>query len=265
MPSIYAANDAACYEMSMGRWSRRLAAPFIRFSDVGDKLQSALDVGCGTGSLTFALGSVAQNAKVTGFDYSQAFVDHARSRTDDARFSFDQGDAVALPYTSSSFDAAMSMLVLNFLSEPEKAVREMVRVTRPGGVVAAAVWDFFGGHTFSRILLDTAAPLDSEAAELRAKHCSPITRPGELATLWKSMGLNEVHQGEITVRMDFDSFADLWEPWLGGQGTVGAYLMGLTGDKRQLIEHHARLAYLAGGTDGPRSMAATAWVVRGIV
>ena len=113
MPSIYAANDAACYEMSMGRWSRRLAAPFIRFSDVGDKLQSVLDVGCGTGSLTFALGSVAQNAKVTGFDYSQAFVDHARSRTDDVRFSFDQGDAVALPYTSSSFDAAMSMLVLN--------------------------------------------------------------------------------------------------------------------------------------------------------
>jgi ubiquinone/menaquinone biosynthesis C-methylase UbiE len=265
MPSIYAANDAACYEMSMGRWSRRLAVPFIKFAGAGDKLQSVLDVGCGTGSLAFALGNAAQQAKITGFDYSQAFVDYARSHTDDDRFSFDQGDAVALPYATGSFDAAMSMLVLNFLSEPDKAVQEMVRVTRPGGVVAAAVWDFFGGHTFSRILLDTAAPLDPGAGALRAKHCSPLTHPGELAAMWKSVSLREVEQAEITIRMVFNSFADLWEPWLGGQGTLGAYLLGLTGDKRQLIEHHTRLAYLAGGTDGPRSMAATAWVVRGFV
>src|SRR5437763_1013190 len=222
MPSIYAANDAACYEMSMGRWSRRLALPFIDFSGISDVLQSVLDVGCGTGSLTFALGNAAPPAKITGFDHSQTFVDYARSRTDDERFCFDQGDAVVLPYATASFDAAMSMLVLNFLNEPERAAREMMRVTRPGGVVAAAVWDFFGGHTFSRMLLDTAAPLDPDAAALRAKHCSPITRPGELAALWKSMSLREVQQGEITVRMDFGSFADLWEPWLGGQGTVGA-------------------------------------------
>jgi ubiquinone/menaquinone biosynthesis C-methylase UbiE len=265
MPSIYAADDPACYETSMGRWSRRLAMPFIGFSNVGDQLRSVLDVGCGTGSLTFALGSAVQNAKITGFDYSQAFVDYACSRTDDERFSFDQGDAVALPYATASFDAAMSMLVLNFLSEPYKAVREMVRVTRPGGVVAAAVWDFFGGHTFSRILLDTAAPFDPDAAALRAKHCSLLTRPGELAAMWKSVSLREVEQAEITIRMDFGSFADLWEPWLGGQGTLGAYLVGLNSEKRQLIEHHTRQAYLAGETDGPRSMAATAWVVRGVV
>src|SRR5437879_5582060 len=120
MPSIYAANDAACYEKSMGRWSRRLAQPFIRFSGVGEGLQSVLDVGCGTGSLAFALGNAAQRAKITGLDYSQAFVDYARSRTEDDRFSFEQGDAVALPYATASFDSAMSMLVLNFLSEPDK-------------------------------------------------------------------------------------------------------------------------------------------------
>src|SRR4051794_19641812 len=100
-----------------------------------------------------------------------------RVRADDERLCFDQGDAVVLPYATASFDAAMSMLVLNFLYEPERAAREMMRVTRPDGVVAAAVWDFFGGHTLSRMLLDTAAPLDPDAAALRAKHCSPITRP----------------------------------------------------------------------------------------
>jgi ubiquinone/menaquinone biosynthesis C-methylase UbiE len=163
MPSIYAANDGAVYEKSMGRWSRRLAMPFVKFSEVSGDLQSALDVGCGTGSLAFALGEAAPAARITGLDYSKAFVDSARSKAGSGRFSFDRGDAMSLPYEAASFDAAMSLLVLSFVSEPERAVREMVRVTRSGGLVAAAVWDFFGGHTFSRILLDTAAPLDPGA------------------------------------------------------------------------------------------------------
>jgi SAM-dependent methyltransferase len=264
MPSIYAANDAAVYEKSMGRWSRRLAMPFIKFSGISEDLQGALDVGCGTGSLARVLGEVAPGARITGLDYSQAFVDYARARAGSDRFSFDQGDAVSLPYDGGSFDATMSMLVLSFLNEPERAVQEMVRVTRPGGVVAAAVWDFFGGHTFSRILLDTAAPLDPGAAALRAKHCSLLTRPGELAAMWRLVGLRDVQQSEITIRMDFGSFSDLWEPWLGGQGTVGAYLVGLDDEKRRMIEHHTRQAYLVSEPDGPRSIAATAWVVRGI-
>jgi hypothetical protein len=81
--------------------------------------------------------------------------------------------------------------------------------------------------------------------------------------MWKLVGLRDVRQSELTIRMDFESFNDLWEPWLGGQGTVGAYLAGLDHRKRNLIEHHTRQAYLVGGPDGPRSIAATAWVVRG--
>jgi ubiquinone/menaquinone biosynthesis C-methylase UbiE len=157
VPSNYAANNAGAYEKSMGRWSRRLAMPFINFSGISESIQSVLDVGCGIGSLALALGEKAPKARITGLDYSQAFVDYAQSRVDSDRYSFDQGDAVSLPYEDASFGAAMSLLVLNFLSEPERAVREMIRVTQSRGVVAAAVWDFFGGHTFSRILLDTAA------------------------------------------------------------------------------------------------------------
>jgi SAM-dependent methyltransferase len=247
----------------MGRWSRRLAMPFIKFSEIGEGSRSLLDVGCGTGSLALTLGEVAPNARIAGLDYSQVFVDYARSKAGSARFSFDQGDAMSLPYEAASFDASMSLLVLNFLSEPERAVREMVRVTRSGGIVAAAVWDFFGGHTFSRILLDTAAPLDAGAAALRAKHCSLLTRPGEMAAMWSTVGLRDVSQSEATIRMDFQSFNDLWDPWLGGQGTLGAYLVSLDDRKRSLIEHHTREAYLAGEPDGPRSIASTAWVVRG--
>jgi ubiquinone/menaquinone biosynthesis C-methylase UbiE len=228
MPSIYASNDALAYEQSMGRWSRRLATPFIEFSGMGNNIQAVLDVGCGTGSLALALGDAVPRAKIMGLDYSLEFIAFARSRADAGRFSFEQGDAVTLPYSSASFDAALSLLVLNFLSEPERAIREMARVTRPGVIVAAAVWDFFGGHTFSRILLDTAAPLDPGAAELRAKHCSHLTHPDALAVAWNSVGLSEVRQSEITVRMDFTKFDDLWEPWLGGQGTLGAYLLGLS-------------------------------------
>jgi hypothetical protein len=84
-----------------------------------------------------------------------------------------------------------------------------------------------------------------------------------MEAMWKLVGLRDVTQSEITIRMDFESFSDLWEPWLGGQGTLGAYLVGLDDHERALIEHHTRQAYLVGEPDGPRSTAATAWVVRG--
>jgi SAM-dependent methyltransferase len=265
MPSIYTASDPVVYEQSMGRWSRRLAGPFIDFAAIGGAAE-ILDVGCGTGSLTFALADAVPAARIVGIDCSQAYVDHARSRTPGgARLTFEQGDAVALPHEDQAFDAALSMLVLNFVPDAEQAASEMVRVTGPGGVVAACVWDFRGGLTFLRVFADTAAALDLDGEAFRAKQFSaPFTGPGELAAAWTRLGLGEVQQTALTIRMEFRSFADYWQPWLGGQGTVGAYVTGLSEAKRQLIEHHLRLAYLAGGDDGPRSFAATAWAARGV-
>ena len=265
MPSIYTANDASVYERSMGRWSRRLAGPFIDFAAIGGAAKIA-DIGCGTGSLTFTLTDIAPGAEIVGIDYSQAYVDHARSKAPDgARLTFEQGDAAALPYADQAFDAALSLLVLNFVPDAERAANEMARVTGPGGVVAACVWDFRGGLTFLRVFADTAAALDPDGEAFRARQFSaPFTSPGELATAWTRLGLGEVEQTALTIRMEFRSFADYWEPWLGGQGTVGAYVTSLSEAKRRLIEHHLRLAYLAGGEDGPRSFAATAWAVRGV-
>ena len=265
MPSIYTANDPGVYERMMGRWSRRLAGPFIDFAAIG-RAARIVDVGCGTGSLTFALAEVAPGAEIVGVDYSLAYVDHARSNAPEgARLTFERGDAAALPYEDRAFDAALSSLVLNFVPDALRAAREMVRVTRPGGVVAAAVWDFRGGLTFLRVFADTAAALDPDGEAFRARLFSgPFTGPGELAAAWTRLGLGEVEQTALTIRMEFGSFADYWGPWFGGQGSVGPYVTSLSEVKRRLIEHHLRLAYLAGGADGPRSFAATAWAVRGV-
>ncbi len=79
------------------------------------------------------------------------------------------------------------------------------------------------------------------------------------------MGLRQVAETSLTIRAEFSGFDDFWGPWLGGQGTIGAYVAGLPEDRRALVERYVRLAYLAGGEDGPRSFAATAWAVRGVV
>ena len=263
--STYKADDALGYQRSMGRWSSRLAPLFIQFAGIQDATH-ILDVGCGTGSLTFAIADKLPRASIVGMDYSQAFIDFARSKSNASRFQFEQGDAAALRYADATFDAAVSLLVLNFVPAAERAAREMRRVTKPGGLVAAAVWDFKGGLTFIRVLADTAAVLDATGETFRAKQFSaPFTGAGEFAATWSAMGLKDVVQTSLTIRMDFASFADYWTPWLNGQGTVGAYVTGLDQERRTRLEDHMRRAYLAGAPDGPRSFAATAWAVRGIV
>ena len=257
--------DAETYEQLMGRWSRRLAGPFIDFMGVQDG-DAVLDVGCGTGSLTLALAERVKVAAATGIDLSEAYVAFARGRTGDNRVTFDTGDACALPYADGAFDCVMSMLVLNFVPDAAAAAAEMVRVTRPGGTVAAATWDLRGGLMMFRMFWDTAAVLDTEAAGARARHLSgPLTRPGELADAWTGLGLRDVAQDQVTIRTDFNSFDDYWRPLLGKTGPAGAYIAGLTETRREALKSHLRTAYESGDPDGPRSFAATAWVCRGLV
>ncbi len=255
--------DAESYEQFMGRWSSRLAGPFIDFVGVSDG-DAVLDVGCGTGSLTLALAARAKAAAVTGIDLSEAYIAFARGRTGDRRITFDTGDAGALPYPDGAFDRVASMLVLNLVPDAMAVAAEMVRVTRPGGTVAAATWDLRGGLLMFRMFWDTAAMQDAEAASARAGYFSaPLTRPGELAHAWTGFGLRDVVQDQVTIRIEFDSFDDYWRPFLGKTGPAGTYVAGLTETQRDALMSRVRAAYEAGDPDGPRSFAATAWVCRG--
>ncbi len=249
----------------MGRWSRRLAPLLIDFGGIADG-ENILDVGCGTGSLTFTLPRKARLHSVVGIDYSEAYVEFARRRIGDAPVTIDHGDACALPYADGTFDRALAMLSLHYIPENERAVAEMRRVTRPGGVVAGAVWDNRGGVVTHRMFWDTAAALDPAAVAVRARHFgAPLTGPGGMAALWTKLGLREVEQTGLVSRFDYESFDDYWRPFLSGEGSFGSYVASLPNAKRSRLEEQLRLAYEAGGPDGPRSFLAAAWACRGVV
>jgi ubiquinone/menaquinone biosynthesis C-methylase UbiE len=263
--STFVASDGDGYELQMGRWSRRLAPLLVGFAGISGAVR-VLDVGCGTGNLSFSLAQNSEFISVRGLDISPAYIEHAKRRNSDTRLGFEVGDACALPFPDASFDHALSMLTLQFIPQANLAVREMRRVTRPGGTVAAATWDTRGGLIAHRMIFDAAATLDQKGNELRASaYTRPMSRPGDLAHAWRDAGLMNVVQDMLTIRMDFASFADLWTPIEGKEGPVAEYVGTLGADARARLRDMVRLAYLDGEGDGPRSYAATAWVVKGRV
>ena len=266
MPTVYNARDAGNYERLMGRWSRRLAPLFIEHAGVAEG-EEVLEVGCGTGSLTFALAEAARFARLTAIDQSEVYLAAAEAKNHDPRIHFELGDGCALRFADGSFDRTSSMLVLpSVVPEPEQMVAEMRRVTRSGGVVAAAFWDTPGGTPHQRMFWDTAAALDDTAGTARDSTLSrPIYAPGALERIWAEAGLVEIDQRSLMIRMDFADFADYWAPFASGEGGLGAYVATLDNAQRGRLEHHLRAAYLTGRPDGERSFVAVALSCRGLV
>jgi ubiquinone/menaquinone biosynthesis C-methylase UbiE len=264
MTSSFNVNQASGYEQLMGRWSRKLAPQFIQFAGLNDG-ERVLDVGCGTGSLTFALPEAANVSEVVAIDYAPVFVQTMKGVNKDVRISVQQADASALPFADGSFDRAFALLVLHFVPDAPKAVAEMRRVVRPKGVVAAAVWDHLGGLPVMRMVLDTVAPLDPAAAGVRSRYCfQPMMRPGEMRAVFTSQGLEDVEETSLFIRMDYASFNDFWEPIAAGEGPIGKYVAGLDEKLRKQADEAVRAAYEAGQPDGPRSFVANAWACKGI-
>jgi SAM-dependent methyltransferase len=249
----------------MGRWSKRLASGFLEFAGL---VQGAavLDVGCGTGSLTLEIAARRIAASIDALDYECEFVEAVKTRKGTASINVRQGDAMALPYESAQFDMALCLLVLHFVPDAARAISEMVRVVKPGGVVAAAVWDAFGGMPSLRMFWDTVAAIHPPAEQRRSGLLMrPMTRPNELRTAFQRAGLSNVAATLLTIRMDFESFEDFWIPAVFGQGTHSEFLAGLCESTQRKIKSSVRAAYLAGLPDGPRSFASSAWAVRGMV
>jgi ubiquinone/menaquinone biosynthesis C-methylase UbiE len=228
--TTYVAANAEKYEETMGRWSRLLAPQLIRFGRLADG-DRVLDVGCGTGSLAFTVPAVANVASVTGIDKATMYVDYARDRTPDNRFHFQVADACSLPFDDASFNRVFSLLVLQFIPEPSRALAEMCRVTRPGGTIAAAVWDGYGGVPYIRLVWDIAAVIDPS---LERTLFRPLNAPNELADAWRAAGLTDVEQTSLLIRMDFASFEDYWRPLIS-EGPVSQLVAKLSEATREAL------------------------------
>ena len=265
MTSIFTVHAASGYEQLMGRWSRRLAPKFIDFAGLagGEKI---LDVGCGTGSLTFELAKSADLAEIQAIDFSPVFVAAAKEKNSDPRITFSQADATTLPFADKAFDRALALLVLHFVPETGKAVAEMRRVVRPGGVVAAVVWDHYGGMPGMRMMIDTVAALSESGRQMRSRYCfQPMMQPDEMKRTFVEQGLADVTEAELMVRMDYENFDDYWAPIAAGEGPLGKYMTTLDAAEQARVGTAVRDAYQAGRSDGPRSFANVAWACRGIV
>ena len=253
---------AEIYDRFVGRYSPSLGRAMCKAADVR-RGQRALDVGCGSGALVAALADVLGAENVTGMDPSESFVEAARARVRKATIQV--GSAESLPFADDEFDATLSQLVVNFLADPEQGVREMSRVTRPGGVVAGCVWDYSGGMTMLRTFWEAAAALNPERATSQMEpHTMRFARPEELAALWRTAGLDEVDVSPIDVEAAYDDFEDLWSPFPSGVGPAGAYAASLDDEARdRLREEFARR--LGPPPDSPFTLSARAWCAVGRV
>ena len=261
MDPMFSAGDA--YERFMGRWSRRLAPLFVRFAGIPPDA-TVLDVGCGTGALTEAVLFEGRAGPVIAIDASAPYVAFARKRFPGRRARFQVGDAQQLPLPLNAVDTTLSLLILNLIPDRDRAVREMLRVTRPGGSLAAAVWDYGQGMQMLRILWDEAVAVDAAADQSDERHM-PLCREGELHLLWRASGLQDVEEQVLSIDTPFSSFDDYWLPFLEGQGPAGAYVAALPSGHREQLERRLRQRLLGNGPDGPILLRACAWAVRGVV
>ena len=221
---VWASGDA--YEPYVGRWSRLIARQFIAWLRV-----------------------------------PRAF---ARHKVTNPRATFQVGDAQNLPVADNSFDATVAGLVINFVPDQAKAVREMARATRSGGIIAAYVWDYAGEMQMMRRFWDAAVALDPSAISLDEGRRFPVCRPEPLASLFQHAGLGGAEVRSIDAATIFKDFDDYWTPFLGGQAPAPGYCMSLSEDRRAALRDRIR-ASLPTSDDGRIHLIARAWAVRGTV
>jgi SAM-dependent methyltransferase len=243
---------AAAYDLFTGRFSGALAQEFVKVMDPvpGQRL---LDVGCGPGALTRLLMDRVGASAVAAVDPSDAFVTAARARLPgvDVR----RAAAEDLPYADDTFDAAFAQLVVHFMTDPASGLREMGRVTKGRGVVAACVWDNAGGAGPLSPLWTAAQEIDPD---VRDESGVAGAREGHLAELAREAGFSRVETFKLIVEVPFRTFQEWWEPFTLGVGSGGAYVRGLEDPRREALR--ARLMEALG--PGPFRAIASAWCVR---
>jgi len=246
---------AESYDRFMGRYSTLLAPQFAELADVAAG-QRVLDVGCGPGALTTELVRLVGAEAVAAVDPSESFVEAARERHPGV--TVERAGAEQLPFPDAAFDAALAQLVVHFMTDPVGGLREMARVTRPGGVVGACVWDHGGGQgplsPFWNAVqeLDPAAPDESDL---------PGARSGQLTEFFGAAGLREVVETSLSVSVEHPTFEDWWEPFTLGVGPAGAHVAGLEPERQAELRERCRAQF----PEPPFVLTASAWSARGLV
>lgn len=256
-------NRAASYEPYVGRWSRQLAPTFIDWLGVAPGGRW-LDVGCGTGALTEAILAAGNPSSVAGIDPSTEFIEYATERIQDPRASFGVGNAMELGFEDDAFDAAVGALVLNFVPDHLRAIREMSRVVRRAGIVGAYVWDYAEGMRMMRVFWDAAVELDPAAASLDEGVRFTLCNPTALQRSFETGGLANVEVSSLDCHMVFEDYNDYWNPFLGGQAPAPAYAMSLDEASRQRLRDLIR-SRLPPDKDGRIRIVSRAWAVKGAV
>ena len=249
--------DVPAYANFLGRYSEPLADEFVRAAGVrhGERI---LDVGCGPGALATRLAEIVGAEQVAAIEPSESFAEACRALVPGADVQV--GPAEALPFGDDTFDRSLSQLVFHFVDDPVAAVGEMARVTRPGGTVAACVWDATGGMTMIRSYWDAARVADANPPDEIERFGG---RQGQLAELWREAGLREVTDGVLEVSAAYRDFDELWESFVGGVGPVGVHALSLDSDGREAVRR--ALNERIGSPDGPFSLPARAWYATGVV
>jgi SAM-dependent methyltransferase len=260
-PSAESWGRGEAYEPFIGRWSRGIARQFVAWLDLPAGGRWG-DLGCGTGALSGAILATAAPRLVVAIDRSREYVAYAAARHGESPVLFAAADAALAPIGSGAADAVVSGLLLNFLPSPAAGVAEMVRLARPGGTVAAYVWDYAERMELLRHFWTTAVELDPAAAALDEGRRFPLCAPGPLEQLWRDSGLTEIRHGTLEVPTSFAGFDDLWQPFLGGQGPAPSYLAALDQAGREALRQRLRQRLMP-SADGPIRLVARAWAVRG--
>jgi SAM-dependent methyltransferase len=252
--------SADAYDRFVGRYGAELAGAVCDAAGVGPG-DSAVDVGCGPGALVGELVARLGAEHVAAAEPSPPFAAACRERFPGVRV--EEAPAERLPFGDAAFDHALAQLVVNFMSDAHAGVREMARVTREGGAVTAAVWDYAGEMTLLRRFWDAAVALDPAAGDRDEGRVMRWCTPEELRELWTACGLRDVDVRAAVVRAGYEDLDDLWRPLESGVGPAGAYVASLQPDGRAALR--AEVARGLGAGDAPFTLTARAWVATGRV
>jgi SAM-dependent methyltransferase len=252
--------DGEAYERLMGRWSRLAGVAFLDWLDVPEASRW-LDVGCGNGAFTEELVACCAPGAVVGIDPSEDQISYARKRAASKTAEFQVGDAQALPFDNGSFDAAVMALVISFIPDAAKAVAEMARVVRAGGLVATYMWDVPGGGSPVTPLYTAMEGLDVE----RPVRPNPAaSRLDVMQKLWQGAGLEAIETSVIRVPTTYSDFEDFWDSNAVPLGPQGKAIARMPPGVREQLRARLR-KQLPTGTDGRIVYEAFANAVKGRV